>query len=148
MSCGASDGDVPSNTFVVVKSPAARRNPTCLQWQSCGQESQSHLGTCDIICEEFWTPLITLMDDLGFPTPVETEHDSFVLLGVYQETGKDPTVVRPEQSGLMFIAWRCLYAEVVRSRIDERPIDLAAAYKRTIQVTITRLKAYEEKWKL
>ena len=72
----------------------------------------------------------------------------FVLLGVYQETGKDPTVVRPEQSGLMFIAWRCLYAEVVRSRIDERPIDLAAAYKRTIQVTITRLKAYEEKWKL
>ena len=73
-------------------------------------ENQLHLGTCDVICEEFWTPLIQLMDDLGLPTPVETERDSFVLLGVYQETGKDPTVVRPEQSGLMFIAWRCLYA--------------------------------------
>ena len=92
--------------------------------------------------------MIQLMDDLGLPTPVETERDSFVLLGVYQETGKDPTVVRPEQSGLMFIAWRCLYAEVVRSRVDERPLDLTAAYKRTMQVTITRLKAYGEKWKM
>ena len=108
-------------------------------------ENQLHLGTCDIICEEFWTPLLTLMDDLGFPTPVETERASFVLLGVYQEAGKDPTVVGPEQSGLMFIAWRCLYAEVVRSRVDERPLDLTAAYKRTMQVTITRLKAYGEK---
>ena len=111
-------------------------------------ENQLHLGTCDIICEEFWTPLLTLMDDLGFPTPVETERASFVLLGVYQEAGKDPTVVGPEQSGLMFIAWRCLYAEVVRSRVDERPLDLTAAYKRTMQVTITRLKAYGEKWKM
>jgi hypothetical protein len=109
-------------------------------------ENQLHLGTCDIICEEFWTPLLTLMDDLGFPTPVETERASFVLLGVYQEAGKDPTVVGPEQSGLMFIAWRCLYAEVVRSRVDERPLDLTAAYKRTMQVTITRLKAYGEKF--
>ena len=41
-----------------------------------------------------------------------------------------------------------LYAEVVRSRIDERPLDLAAAYKRTMQMKITRLKAYGEKLKM
>ena len=45
-------------------------------------------------------------------------------------------------AGLMCIAWRCLYAEIVASRVDQRPIKLAHAYKRTVQMCISRLKAY------
>ena len=48
----------------------------------------------------------------------------------------------------MFIAWRCLYAAIVGSRVDERPLNLEYAYKRTLQICITRLRAYGEKWLL
>ena len=48
----------------------------------------------------------------------------------------------------MFIAWRCLYAAIVGSRVDERPLNLEYAYKRTLQMCITRLRAYGEKWLL
>ena len=48
----------------------------------------------------------------------------------------------------MFIAWRCLYAAIVGSRVDNRPLNLDYAYKRTLQLCITRLKAYGEKWHL
>ena len=70
-----------------------------------------------------------------------------MLLGVYK---KDPgwSVVKPEQSGLMFIAWRCLYAAIVGSRVDNRPLNLEYAYYRTLQMTITRVRAYGEKWRL
>ena len=39
-------------------------------------------------------------------------------------------------------------ARVVGSRVDDVPIDLQRAYKRTLQLTISRLRAYGEKWKL
>ena len=48
----------------------------------------------------------------------------------------------------MFIAWRCLYAAVVSSRVDGTPIRLDRAYNRVFQMTISRLKANGEKWLL
>ena len=72
---------------------------------------------------------------------------AFLLLGVYKKDNKI-RVVRPEQSGMLFIAWRCLYAAVVRSRVEDKPLNLEYAYYRTLQMTITRVTAYGEKWKL
>ena len=47
----------------------------------------------------------------------------------------------------MFIAWRCLYAAIVHSRVDKTPLRLTSAYNRTLQMTITRLRAYGEFWR-
>ena len=46
----------------------------------------------------------------------------------------------------MFLAWRCLYAEVVKARLEDKRLDLENAYRRTIQMTISRLKAQGVKW--
>jgi hypothetical protein len=40
----------------------------------------------------------------------------------------------------------CLYAELVRGRVENVQPDLKAAYKRTIMMNISRLKYYGEKW--
>ena len=37
---------------------------------------------------------------------------------------------------------------MVGSRVDDEPLDLEYAYYRTLQMTITRVTAYGEKWKL
>ena len=37
--------------------------------------------------------------------------------GCYRE-GDTVKVITPDQAGLMFIAWRCLYAEIVGSRVS------------------------------
>ena len=105
------------------------------------------LATCSVMVGEFWKPLIEMMEEMGFETPSPEARREFLCLGVLWEAGEQK-VVKPEQSGLMFIAWRCLYAAVVGSRVDDVPIDLQRAYKRTLQLTISRLRAYGEKWKL
>ena len=116
--------------------------------RACNEkESQLHLATCSVMVEEFWKPLIKMMEEMGFETPSPEARREFLCLGVLWEAGEQK-VVKPEQSGLMFIAWRCLYAAVVGSRVDDVPIDLQRAYKRTLQLTISRLRAYGEKWKL
>ena len=52
------------------------------------------------------------------------------------------------QAGIVFIAWRCLYAEIVYSRVEEAPMRIDRAYNRVWQMTITRLRAEGEKWRL
>ena len=111
------------------------------------KETILHLVTCPVIQHEFWEPLLKLMDEMGFPTPDPSEVHAFLVLGVYTADGEN-RVVKPEHSGMLFIAWRCLYAAVVGSRVDDKPLDLEYAYYRTLQMTITRVTAYGEKWKL
>jgi hypothetical protein len=111
------------------------------------KETILHLVTCPVIQHEFWEPLLKLMDEMGFPTPQPSEVHAFLVLGVYTADGEN-RVVKPEHSGMLFIAWRCLYAAVVGSRVDDKPLDLEYAYYRTLQMTITRVTAYGEKWKL
>ena len=111
------------------------------------KETMKHLAECSIIKEEFWKEIFALVQKLGFKPPVEDDHLIYVLLGCYRE-GDTVKVITPDQAGLMFIAWRCLYAEIVGSRVDERPLNLGYAYKRTLKMCITRLRAYGEKWLL
>ena len=66
----------------------------------------------------------------------------FVILGVLTRT----KVVDRDAAGMLFIAWRCLYAEVVAARLESRSLQLEATYKRTVGLIIIRLKAYGKRW--
>ena len=50
-------------------------------------------------------------------------------------------------SVIWFLSWRCLYAEIVNSRVENRTIDLESALKRMISMLVGRLKAYGKKWR-
>ena len=94
------------------------------------------VGALNMRCD----PLIELMKHIGFP---ECTHvPSFLLVGRITEA----KVVCKNQAGILFIAWRCLYAELVRGRIENVRPDMNAALKRTLAMNITRLSAYGERW--
>ena len=71
-----------------------------------------------------------------------TDTRSFLLLGRIS-SGK---VISKIFSGSLFLAWRCLYAEMVQGKIENIFPDMKKAYKRVILMTVTRLTAYGEKW--
>ena len=82
------------------------------------KENIMHLVQCRKIRKAFWEPLTRLMLAMGFTVPPgPRENEAFWLLG--RLTYKD--VVCPAQAGIMFIAWRCLYAAIVHSRVDKHP---------------------------
>ena len=51
-----------------------------------------------------------------------------------------------ETAGIIFLAWRCLYAAVTKARVDDKPLNMEAAYARLILLIISRLKAQGQKW--
>ena len=48
--------------------------------------------------------------------------------------------------GVVFLAWRCLYAEVVDARIHNRKLQLHKTLLRTMRMLISRLLANGHKW--
>ena len=75
---------------------------------------------------------------------------TFLAIGVIElkgHNGEKDEVITKFHSGIFFIGWRCLYAEIQASRADERPINLEKNLKRTISMAISRLKGYGMKWK-
>ena len=107
----------------------------------CGlHQNQLHLTTCQVICQKYWDPVITLMRRMGFPD--FTHKSAFLAVGRLT----DVKTVDKNQAGILFLAWRCLYAELVRGRVDNVTPDLNIAYTRVISMNISRLKAYGERW--
>ena len=103
-------------------------------------ENQEHLGKCPIIREDFWRRIIRIMRILG----LEAENtDKFIITGT---TGPNEVLGR-ESASVMFIAWRCLYAEIVGARTEERNLRLESAYARTIGMLLGRVKAHGYKWR-
>ena len=51
-----------------------------------------------------------------------------------------------ETAGIIFLAWRCLYAAVTKARVNDKPLNMEAAYARLILLIISRLKAQGQKW--
>ena len=103
-------------------------------------QNQRHLATCPAIENDMWLPLLDLFDRVGFPKPVNLT--SFLLLGRIDHR----TVVDRNQAGALFLAWRCLYSELVRGRIDSVRPSIPHAYLRTLTMLHTRLTRYGEKW--
>ena len=107
----------------------------------CGQhQNQLHLTKCPNIRQKYWDPIITLMTKMGLPG--YTHRSAFLAVGRLSDT----QVVGKNHSGILFLAWRCLYAELVRGRVENVTPDLKTTYKRVIMMNISRLKYYGEKW--
>ena len=51
-----------------------------------------------------------------------------------------------EEAGVLFLAWRCLYAEVVSARLEGHELRLNKAYARCMHMLVSRLKANGQKW--
>ena len=51
------------------------------------------------------------------------------------------SVIDSHLAGVMFLAWRCLYAEII-ARINKENSDMGAALERTGAMCITRLMTY------
>ena len=93
-------------------------------------------------------PLLKIMELLGMRTkrnPNGSAKLTYTILGQIEFTKH----VDKEEAGILFLAWRCLYAEIVRARIESTTLNLHKALARTLQLTISRLKAngtYWQKW--
>ena len=60
----------------------------------------------------------------------------------------DKKYAKGDATGILQLAWRCLYAETVAARVDKRPIDLGKTYLRVLNMALTRLKAYGYSWRI
>ena len=58
----------------------------------------------------------------------------------------DGSQVSREEAAIVFWAWRCLYAEVVGARKENRCMSPSKAYANLIRMAYTRVKAYGAKW--
>ena len=100
-----------------------------------------HLATCPVIYDHYWTKIHDLMSKLGIRN---VKAEMFRLLGIRD---KKSTVCK-EGAAVLAIAWRCLYAETVRSRIQGSSPDWNKTLKRAVAMLIGRVTAYGEKWRL
>ena len=121
----------------------ASRDDTCDgKCRACkvSQENQLHLCECPIIWRDFWGPIVTVICEMGYPVSPDTT----AYLAVGRAT--DDKCIGPEESGIMFIAWRCLYAATVQARVEKKDIRLDVVLRRCLKDTVRRLTAYGETW--
>ena len=109
------------------------------------QESQLHLVECDLMFHQYWAPLVRVMRRLGFTVPLFRAEINAMLI-TFRVT--DTTVVGREQATIIEIGWRCLYAALVRTRVDGTPLTLKHAVLRCLRMVHSRVTAYGRKWEL
>ena len=102
--------------------------------------NQLHYCKCGVIHSEFWKPILDLLATFGMPQPANEA--LFIATGTL-----DPTqTISKELSGIWYLSWRALYAELMAAWIDEKRLDLEKALKRVVAMTISRLRAYGARW--
>ena len=111
--------------------------PACGQ----GRERILHLARCPVVSRHLWEPLIEFMKQCDIKTGERC--DMFFIFG-YIEPHK---YACPDAWGIVLLAWRCLYAEVVSADEEGKRCNLKAALLRVLTMMRTRLKAYGKKWK-
>ena len=120
----------------------AGHDPNDSTCRACAcNESQLHLCECPVIWQGYWTPVLSIMEDTGMPRP--RDDVAFLATGALSQD----KVIDRDRAGMWFLAWRCLYAEIVRSRVEALTLDLDKALKRYVAMIIGRLKAYGAKWR-
>ena len=81
---------------------------------------------------------------------IDEELTRFESIIIFLATGalSHDRVISRHHSVIWFLGWRCLYAEIVNSRVESRTIDLDKALKRAVSMLIGRLRAYGLRWKV
>ena len=108
--------------------------------RGCGEdENQEHLVECPSIAAKFWSKIAAFMGTLNMDS--SSSKRKWIL-------GELPSgkMVGREEAAVIFWAWRCIYAEVVAARVDDRELRPENAYKNTVRMAYTRVKAYGDKW--
>lgn len=105
-------------------------------------ESMRHLAECQHICTEFWKPVEEILIKCGLQMENTLE---FRILGLCYNKQK----MNEELVGAVYMAWRCLYAEITRCKTtpDHPFIDCTYTFQKWLQLLISRLKAYGCRWK-
>jgi len=125
-------------TLFTASQDSSCQDPSCRACPS--RENQEHLADCPIIKLEFWDCIIDFLIKTGMDKPLNDHH-----LKISGTLSRRKTIDR-HRASLWFIAWRCLYAATVASRIDHAPLDLEKAYKRAIALLHSRVRATGMKW--
>jgi hypothetical protein len=123
--------------------------------RGCGEvENQIHLVTCRHIKNEFWKPIRDIMVRLGlamedFPNNLTQEEHTRLWIAEqwWDEEKGEAIAIGRETAALIHLAWRCLYAETVGARLDERELRLDFAVWKTVRLLLSRVKAYGAKWR-
>ena len=87
---------------------------------------------------EFWDKVAALMGRLKMNAG---STDLKWLLGIKEDGMK----VDKEEAAMLFWAWRNLYAEVTRVRIEGKQLNLKTAYENFVRMSFTRVVAYGAK---
>ena len=84
--------------------------------RACSEpESQLHLITCGVLYEEYWKRVVELLVATCMEEPDNVT--DFLITGQLS----DEETAKREYLGVIFIAFRCLYAAIVESRLDSVP---------------------------
>ena len=105
------------------------------------QENALHLCNCPVITDEYWDHVIELLTKLGMDPPEHTP--AFIALGRIDSTNQ----IVNELAGIMALAWRCIYAEIVESRKTGSPLSTEKAHDRLISMVHSRTVAEASRWK-
>ena len=106
--------------------------------KACKQENETqlHLITCNVITQQYWNFFFDLTKQMDLPVP--THKPSFLATRRYDEN----EAANEEVIGIFTIALRCLYAEFVKCRTENKPLSLNNAINRAMRLIHSRLKAY------
>ena len=122
-------------------------NTTCNAHGCTQEESQLHLWECQIIQRDFWRIIKQDMRHLGF---VPEDEITYWILGVTKKdehTGRPMRSLPNEEAGIVYIAWRALYAEIVKRRLEGGALNLKEARYKTWRMVLARVKAYGARWR-
>ena len=126
-------------------------------------ETQEHLVACPVLAR-FWKQTLDDMIDIGLLTTENkplTAEERLALWIAHQmvknrPAGSDPedendttkfSAVNREASAYICWAWRAIYAEITRARLNSEDFNQDQANRDTIRLAYSRVKAHGARWK-
>ena len=125
---------------------------TCMAKWCRHEESQLHLVECQSIKENFWKEIISIMVELDVlpeecnGSPFQDDRKKWAILLVAGQI--EGAAVSNEAAAILCWAWRSLYAEVIKRRIEAKEtLKPKVAIKNTVRMMYSRVVAYGFKWR-
>jgi hypothetical protein len=107
-------------------------------------ENMTHLVDCEVMQKEFWTPILRIMIGLG----LQYERSrTFWIAGQIVGEDNERKAVCGETASFLCWAWRCLYAEVIHARMNDKQLNTSGAVWKTVRMAASRVKAHGAKWR-